>query len=114
MAKGADPQSLDDRCAFAKRVLWALDNGCVQTGWPIVPYPGVRSFTSDEQTIFFGRDEDLAIIREKLSSKGCVFVLGGSGSGKSSLVRAGLVPRIISGSPLNDRKGPWYVMRFTP
>jgi hypothetical protein len=106
--------SADERRAFAERVLRALDQGSPSNGWPIVPYPGVRSFTSDEETIFFGRDEDVNNIREKLSREGCVFVLGGSGSGKSSLVRAGLIPRIISGSPLNDRRGPWYVMRFTP
>src|SRR5262245_20013797 len=106
--------STDDRRVFAQRVIAALAGGRGPTGWPIVPYPGVRSFTSDEQTIFLGREEDVRNIREKLSVQCCVFVLGGSGSGKSSLVRAGLVPRIVSGSPLDDRKGPWYVLRFTP
>src|SRR5262249_27469118 len=109
-----DKPSIDDRRVFAQRVIAALAGGCDPAGWPIVPYPVVRSFTSDEQTIFFGREEDARHIREKLSVQGCVFVLGGSGSGKSSLVRAGLVPRIVSGSPLDDRKGPWYVLRFTP
>src|SRR5262245_52316719 len=109
-----DKPSIDDRRVFARRVIAARAGGCDPAGWPIVPYPGVRSFTSDEQTIFFGREEDARHIREKLSVQGCVFVLGGSGSGKSSLVRAGLVPRIVSGSPLDDRKGPWYVVRFTP
>ena len=109
-----DKPSVDDRRVFAQRVMATLADGRVDPGWPIVPYPGVRSFTSDEQTIFFGREEDARNIREKLSFQGCVFVLGGSGSGKSSLVRAGLVPRIVSGSPIDDRKGPWYVLRFTP
>jgi hypothetical protein len=104
----------NDRRAFAQRVLSQMDGKEAGAGWPIVPYPGVRSFTGVEETIFFGRDEDINRVREKLTREHCVFVLGGSGSGKSSLVRAGVIPGLISGNPLHDRWGPWYALTFTP
>jgi hypothetical protein len=103
-----------DRLVFADRVLSALDSGVAPIGWPVIPYPGVRHFLSDEETIFFGRNDDVSNIRIKLSREHCVFVLGGSGAGKSSLVRAGLIPRLVAGNPLDDRWGPWYTLTFSP
>ncbi len=41
-------------------------------------------------------------------------VLGGSGSGKSSLVRAGLLPKLNSTAPIPKRSGAWYVVEFRP
>jgi hypothetical protein len=70
-----------DRAGFAKRILAELE-GKTAAGWPIIPYPGVRSFTANEETIFFGRDDDVKKVREILTKQRCVVVLGGSGSGK--------------------------------
>jgi hypothetical protein len=58
------------------------------------------AFDQDDAAVFFGRDQEiadgLALLKKvrRLSDSGTIVVLGGSGSGKSSLVRAGLVPRL--------------------
>ena len=45
----------------------------------------------DDNESFFGRDRDIRLSRERLEAEGVLAVLGPSGSGKSSLVRAGIV-----------------------
>ncbi len=56
------------------------------------PYRGLMAFRSEDGDLFFGRDEVVASIRDRLLDDGFMAVVGASGSGKSSLVRAGLVP----------------------
>ncbi len=64
------------------------------------PYPGLESFTGDDAAVFFGRDDEIVRLVELLQptlQRGAgrfVAVVGPSGSGKSSLVRAGLLPRL--------------------
>jgi len=56
------------------------------------PYRGLMAFRSEDGDLFFGRDEVVASIRDRLLDGGFMAVVGASGSGKSSLVRAGLAP----------------------
>src|ERR1700736_5565782 len=56
------------------------------------PYPGLRSFDPQEGENFFGRERNVAAVQDRLAKSRMVVVLGGSGSGKSSLLRAGLLP----------------------
>jgi len=56
------------------------------------PYPGLRPFERGEDLLFFGRDEQVDQLLDKLDDSHFLAVLGSSGSGKSSLVRAGLLP----------------------
>ncbi|MEY2401435.1 MAG: hypothetical protein QOJ08_1546, partial [Ilumatobacteraceae bacterium] len=56
------------------------------------PYKGLRAFGEADASDFFGRDEVAALLRQTLMARGFVVVVGPSGSGKSSLVHAGLVP----------------------
>jgi serine/threonine protein kinase/formylglycine-generating enzyme required for sulfatase activity len=58
------------------------------------PYPGLRSFDTDRAGLYFGRDSETRDVLERLASEGFVVVTGDSGVGKSSLCRAGLLPRI--------------------
>src|SRR5262245_15514849 len=58
------------------------------------PYPGLRPFVYDEHGLFYGRDDQIREIVELLSKRRFIAVLGGSGSGKSSLVRAGVIPEL--------------------
>lgn len=64
------------------------------------PYPGLESFGSDDAAVFFGRDDEIDRLLELLQptlQRGAgrfVAVIGPSGSGKSSLLRAGLLPRL--------------------
>ncbi|HSJ28550.1 MAG TPA: hypothetical protein VLB67_10090, partial [Acidimicrobiia bacterium] len=54
------------------------------------PYPGLRSYGGDDHDTFFGRECEVAECLEVLAAAGVLAVLGPSGSGKSSLVRAGV------------------------
>jgi hypothetical protein len=103
-----------ERERFIAGILSDLDGETEPEGWPRVPYPGLRSFTAREEVIFFGRDDDEEAVRKLLTDERCAIVLGGSGCGKSSLVRAGVVPKLIIGDPLHDRRGPWYALTLTP
>ena len=62
------------------------------------PYRGLRSFTEDDAPVFFGRGADVARMLERLAAQPFLAVLGSSGCGKSSLVRAGLVPALRRGA----------------
>ncbi|WP_395708525.1 AAA family ATPase [Reyranella sp.] len=81
--------------------------------WPY-PYPGLRSFQPDEGEVFFGRDYSVEQVRTYLERQRIVVVLGGSGSGKSSLVRAGLLPYLNSKRRIKGRGGSWYCAEFRP
>ena len=61
------------------------------------PYPGLRSFESWEGEIFFGREEHTNRLLDILKEHYFLVVIGPSGSGKSSLVRAGLLPSLPLG-----------------
>ena len=61
------------------------------------PFPGLRPFEADETHLFFGRDGQSAQIVARLARQRFVAVVGTSGSGKSSLVRAGLLPMLEGG-----------------
>jgi DNA-binding SARP family transcriptional activator/WD40 repeat protein len=56
------------------------------------PYKGLRSFTESDADDFFGRDAVAVALREALVVRRFVAIVGPSGSGKSSVVHAGLVP----------------------
>jgi WD40 repeat protein/class 3 adenylate cyclase/tRNA A-37 threonylcarbamoyl transferase component Bud32 len=56
------------------------------------PYRGLMAFGPDDSDLFFGREEIVSSILDRLAAGGFMAVVGASGSGKSSLVRAGLVP----------------------
>jgi hypothetical protein len=52
----------------------------------------LRPFDPDEHRIFFGREEMVDTVIDGLATRNLVVVHGASGSGKSSLVRAGVLP----------------------
>jgi hypothetical protein len=65
------------------------------------PYPGARPFDTEHAAYFYGRDDDIGRLADAVSRQPLVAVAGPSGVGKSSLVRAGLLPRLRAlGSPV--------------
>jgi hypothetical protein len=72
------------------------------------PYPGLAAFKPEQCDVFFGRDEDTARIVEKLKTSHLVSVVGASGTGKSSVVAAGVVPA------LKQQRGSLTYLRFRP
>jgi WD40 repeat protein len=64
------------------------------------PYPGMRPFTERDAARFFGRDAELDdLLRRLRRGEREIYVIGASGSGKSSLIAAGLVPMLSRGAP---------------
>lgn len=70
------------------------------------PYKGLLTFTQADREFFFGRDGMIQQLLDKLSANRFVPLLGASGSGKSSLVLAGLLPKL----PESD----WQVLVMRP
>jgi len=64
---------------------------------PANPFPGLRPFEFGESHVFFGRDGQSEQLISKLSATHFLAVVGTSGSGKSSLVHAGLMPMLLGG-----------------
>jgi tetratricopeptide (TPR) repeat protein len=61
------------------------------------PFPGLRPFEPDEDHLFFGREKEIDELLRRLRTTRFLSVVGASGSGKSSLVRSGLIPSLQSG-----------------
>ena len=76
------------------------------------PFVGLRAFEEDEDYLFFGRDAEINDLLKKFSSSRFLAVIGSSGSGKSSLVKSGLLPSIYSGFLSVGRN--WRVAVFRP
>jgi hypothetical protein len=77
------------------------------------PYPGIRPFTQAERKYFFGRQAQIGEIVERLTAHHFSAVIGGSGCGKSSLVRAGVIPELES-MAIPERGDFWRVATMTP
>jgi energy-coupling factor transporter ATP-binding protein EcfA2 len=56
------------------------------------PYKGLKKFELEDKDLFFGRDQFLTGLVNELEQTNLILLLGASGSGKSSVVRAGLIP----------------------
>lgn len=65
------------------------------------PYPGLRPFEFEESDLFYGREGQAEEVLRRLQKSRFVAVVGTSGSGKSSLVRAGLLPLLYGGLMVN-------------
>ena len=58
------------------------------------PWLGLASFTEETRAYFFGRDEEVAELARRVQRKLLTVLFGQSGLGKTSILRAGLVPRL--------------------
>ena len=79
------------------------------------PYPGLEAFTEQDAGVFFGRDRQVEELADRLHpvltqrTHRFVAIIGPSGSGKSSLVQAGLIPRLAR------QRHTWTIISpFTP
>jgi WD40 repeat protein len=77
------------------------------------PFPGLRPFEADETHLFFGRDGQSSAIVGLLAAHRMIAVVGPSGSGKSSLVRAGLLP-LLDGGFMAGAGSFWRFALMTP
>lgn len=63
---------------------------------PVSPYKGLEAFGQDDAHLFFGREAMTDVLATAVDAGGLVPVVGASGAGKSSLVHAGLIPRLAA------------------
>jgi PAS domain S-box-containing protein len=80
---------------------------------PLNPFRGLRPFSPAEAHLFFGRDGRTEEMIAKLTRSRFLAVVGASGSGKSSLVGAGLVPALLREAPAS-RTEAWRVATLRP
>jgi WD40 repeat protein len=83
---------------IAQRGSSAVDQSAIV--WMHAPFRGLESYDFDDAPIFFGQDEALSTAMMRLTANAetgvpFLLVLGASGSGKSSLVKAGIVPKLF-------------------
>jgi hypothetical protein len=71
------------------------------------PYPGLAYFGPSDADLFFGRDAAITRLAEAVGRQSFTALVGASGSGKSSVVLAGLAPRLHG-----DRAGNWRFSHF--
>jgi Skp family chaperone for outer membrane proteins len=67
------------------------------------PYVGLKPFDTEDSLFFFGRKQQTAELLKKLHQTRFLAVVGTSGCGKSSLIRAGLIPYLKAGFLVEDR-----------
>lgn len=85
---------------------------------PACPYRGLSVFEEGDQEFFFGRERAITEVMERLSEdadNGFLVISGESGAGKSSLLRAGVLPQLrrdgLAGEPAARA---WPCLLFTP
>ncbi|HZD14711.1 MAG TPA: serine protease, partial [Pseudonocardiaceae bacterium] len=74
---------------------------------PPNPYRGLEPFTAEHAAAFFGRERDIELLSARVAAQPVVMIVGRSGVGKSSLVQAGLIPRL-------RHSGDWSVVLIRP
>ena len=93
----------EERFASAELLAEALENLEVIKAVPANPYRGLATFEAEHQAFFFGRNADIQKVLDRLRGQPMVFVAAESGTGKSSLCRAGILPRAAAGQLVEGR-----------
>jgi energy-coupling factor transporter ATP-binding protein EcfA2 len=77
------------------------------------PFPGLRPYGFDDHSFFFGRTTQIKLLRAKLRRNRFIAVVGSSGCGKSSLVKAGLLPALADEANTPGEPG-WSRLEIRP
>ena len=104
------------------QLLDELAGGIAEAAWDVQtqgpPFQGLEAFQPQHADVFFGREVETIEVRHALREQarnGCAFVLlsGASGSGKSSLARAGVLPAIVE-NELDEHVVAWRTLLTSP
>lgn len=81
---------------------------------PMPAFPGLRSFREGDSIVYFGRERETSELINRLADPRCqmLAVIGASGTGKSSLVHAGLIPRLRAGAIPGS--SDWKIITMLP
>ena len=79
----------------------------------ISPFPGIRPYSEKEAEDFYGREREVEDVLGILKRFKLVTICGESGSGKSSLIQAGILPKLKKGF-LGQAGKEWVVCDFRP
>lgn len=77
------------------------------------PYVGLRPFNAEDSLFFFGRRDQVGELLDRLHDHSFLAVVGSSGCGKSSLIRAGLIPALLGGFLVEERD-KWSIAVMKP
>ena len=77
------------------------------------PFPGLRPFEPSDSDLFFGREEQVYELLTMLRRYRFVAVLGSAGSGRASLLRAGVLPALADGFMMSG-SGEWRIADMRP
>lgn len=78
------------------------------------PFRSLRAFEPEDSWLFFGREAEVQDLLVRLYRFPVLAIIGNSGSGKSSLVRAGLIPALHKTSDTNSQAGTWRIVVCRP
>jgi WD40 repeat protein/serine/threonine protein kinase len=78
------------------------------------PYKGLDVFEEEDAELFFGREKSVEDLIKRVKESRTVFIIGPSGSGKSSLVRAGLLHTLRQGAMEDLNSERWMYETMTP
>lgn len=76
------------------------------------PFPGLRPFAEEESDLFFGRRQESLEVLNKLMANRFVTVIGASGTGKSSLIYCGVLPKVREKT--SGGGDTWRIIKFRP
>jgi len=77
------------------------------------PFVGLRPFERDDSLYYFGRDTQIQALLSSLHQNRFLAMVGNSGCGKSSLIRAGLIPALEASFLVQDRDR-WRITPASP
>ncbi|OYX49878.1 MAG: hypothetical protein B7Y97_08165 [Sphingomonas sp. 32-66-10] len=80
----------------------------------VCPYKGLDAFQEEDGGLFFGRAVETEALHATIAEHRFAAVVGRSGSGKSSLARAGLLPRLRAGAQAAGRREVWDSLVLRP
>lgn len=110
----ADFRNIADEAEALEALIRAIERderGTRRAAPSVCPYLGLRAFREEDQAFYFGREAFIELLIEKIGHQPIVAVVGPSGSGKSSVVLAGLLPRLRRQRPPLPT---WDAVSFTP
>jgi WD40 repeat protein/serine/threonine protein kinase len=101
-----DPAARPEAAEIADRLAEFLDDNAPSPA-AAAPFPGLRPFVEQEARFYTGLETEVAAFVERVRTEAILPVIGPSGVGKSSFVRAGAIPRL-------KEQGSWLVIELRP